>query len=120
MLEVEYDRLKAERKTEMEVRKALAGIINEIPGAGPDPNAPQPKLEVTLPIGILPGQRLMVPFNNQKFSFIVPAGAIPGQKMLVAVPAGIKMPPPLTAEQMAEQRKTMKVTKIVWYLRIRN
>ena len=95
---------KAERKTEMEVRKALAGIINEIPGAGPDPNAPQPKLEVTLPINILPGQRLMVPFNGQKFSFIVPAGAIPGQKMLVAVPAGIKMPPPLTAEQMAEQR----------------
>ena len=61
--------------------------------------------EVTLPIGILPGQRLMVPFNNQKFKLHRPAGAIPpGQKMLVAVPAGIKMPPPLTAEQMAEQR----------------
>ena len=51
------------------------------------------RLEVTLPEGVVPGQKLLVPYQNSRFSFTVPPHGFSGMKMVVSIPPRWRPPP---------------------------
>ena len=69
-----------ERRSEEElVNKTLAAQLLE--------GGREAKLEVTLPAGVTAGQKLVVPFADDIFTFAVPPNCIGGQKIIIGIPA---------------------------------
>lgn len=50
------------------------------------------KLEITLPAEVVPGQRLMVPFNGMHFSFSVPPNCVGGQRIVISISTAMGVP----------------------------
>ena len=94
---------RAEKKTERECRAVLHAILRKVAGIqAHEKPAPQPKplrLEVTLPDNVQPNQRLVVPFNGQRFTFAVPEQCVGGMKILIAIPSHLRQPPQLLPQR---------------------